>query len=110
MHFKGYNFQENLEHKYGFCSKRESIYIGEDKYISGMELDTTIERKLRQIVDEEMEKLFLRNEELINSNKYLVLSKPIVKDKNAFVKLLKMKARKTKFSSEKEYLDWMEKE
>ena len=75
-----------------------------------MEIDATIERRVRQIVNEEIEKLFLRNEELIHSSKYLVLSKPIGKDKNAFGKLLKMRERKTKFSSEKEYLDWMEKE
>jgi hypothetical protein len=116
MHLKYLNFQESSndissKHDYLFChNERKSIYIGEDRYIGDMEIDATLERKLRQIVDERFEKLFLKNDEILNSSKYLVLSKPIKKDKNAFEKLIKMRERKTKFLSKEEYIKTMNEE
>ncbi|HVQ01059.1 MAG TPA: hypothetical protein VMT57_06050 [Candidatus Thermoplasmatota archaeon] len=75
-----------------------------------MEIDTITEKKLRRIVDDEFKKLFLKYDELLNSYRFFSLPEPIKKDSNAFEKLLQLKKRKTKFSSEKEYLDWMEEE
>lgn len=108
--FKEFVDAQSKNHHFLCDDERASIYIGKDKYISNMQVDSTIEKRLREIVDDEFKKLFSRYDELLNSYRFFAFSEPIKKDNNAFKKLLLLKKRETKFSSEKEYLDWINEE
>ena len=88
----------------------KGIYIHQNKYSSDMEINATLDEKIRRIVNEEFEKLFSVNEEFSSSERFLTKSSLIKKDPNAFERLIKMRQRKTKFSSKKEYLKWLEEE
>jgi hypothetical protein len=53
-------------------------------------------------------KKLLENQEFIDSGRFLLKSKKIETDSNAFNKLSLMRKRKTRFSLEKEYDAWVE--
>jgi hypothetical protein len=58
-------------------------------------------------VNDQLKKL-LENQEFIDSGRFLLKSKKIETDSNAFNKLSLMRKRKTRFSLEKEYDAWVE--
>jgi len=89
----------------------KGIYISENRYNSGMEINSDVEKQLRKIINEEFEKLFLKNDELINSNRFLKTAFPTKKDINALAKLHNMRNRKPEgISTKRKYLKWLEEE
>ncbi len=58
-------------------------------------------------MNDQLKKL-LENQEFIDSGRFLLKSKKIETDSNAFNKLSLMRKRKTRFSLEKEYDAWVE--
>ena len=88
----------------------KDIYNLQVQYNNDMDINLDIEKNVRKIVNEELEKLFLKNSDLTNSNIFLKATCPIEKDKNALDRLFEIcKKKPKKFSSKKEYIKWVEK-
>lgn len=89
----------------------KDIYNLQVQYNNDMDINLDMEKNIRKIVNEEFEKIFLKNSDLINSNRFLKATCPIEKDSKAFDKLLELRKRTPKkLPTKKAYIKWIKEE
>lgn len=89
----------------------EDIYTIEYNNIIDLPMTPEIEKHLRQIVREEIARLFSINEDFLNFNRFIKASPSICKNKDSLDKLFTMRKKGFKnFTTKEEFNKWMEEE